>query len=334
VEAFIAASGHDPWRVLGLARPSGRDITVWSVAVNGVMAGCLPEHLPVLLAVAAVIADPHYGVEHSGNTTGADALIVLNGFAGAGLGFNFGQGALRDGVQANTAVGRWLRLYLRNVCGFTADEHDKATFGNTWRVVVAENEDVVAKIGWTPNCTDYGFSAGTNALSVGRYTGGNHISSVSGATPEELMPYIADAVVRQYSWQIMFSVGQGYDTLRPLLLLSPIIAETIAAGGWSKERFREELFKHARMPACMFEKILRDWTQKPTWNLAEEHQAGRIPKMFHESNDPERLVPLVWKPEDFQVVVTGDLGRNSIYVFAHNGVLGFPVCKEIRIPGQ
>jgi hypothetical protein len=56
--------------------------------------------------------------------------------------------------------------------------------------------------------------------------------------------------------------------------------------------------------------------------------------MFHESNDPERLVPLVWKPEDFQVVVTGDLGRNSIYVFAHNGVLGFPVCKEIRISGQ
>jgi hypothetical protein len=84
----------------------------------------------------------------------------------------------------------------------------------------------------------------------------------------------------------------------------------------------------------MFEKILRDWTQKPTWNLAEEYQAGRIPKMFHESNDPERLVPLVWKPEDFQVVVTGDLGRNSIYVFAHNGVLGFPVCKEIRISGQ
>jgi hypothetical protein len=148
------------------------------------------------------------------------------------------------------------------------------------------------------------------------------------------MPYIADAVVRQYSWQTMFSVGQGYDTLRPLLLLSPIIAETIAAGGWSKEKFREELFKQARMPARMFEKILRDWTQKPTWNLTEEYQAGRIPKMFCESADPERLVPLVWKPEDFQVVVTGDLGRNSIYVFAHNGVLGFPVCKAIKTPGQ
>jgi len=45
-------------------------------------------------------------------------------------------------------------------------------------------------------------------------------------------------------------------------------------------------------------------------------------------------VPLVWKQKDFQVVVTGDLGRNSIYVFAHNGVLGFPVCKAIKMPDQ
>jgi hypothetical protein len=334
VEAFLRHTDRKAGDVLGVMLPDNRAATVWSVAVNGVMAGCRPEYMPVLIAAVEAMADHDYGVEHSGNTPGGDNLIILNGPVIKALGFNYTQGVMRDGFQANTSVGRFWRLYLRNVAGFLPHKNDKATFGNTWRVVVAENEDVVAKIGWTPNCADYGFAAGSNALSVGRYTGGNHISSVSGSTPEELMPYIADAVVRQYSWQIMFSVGQGYDTLRPLLLLSPIIAETIAAGGWSKEKFREELFRQARMPARMFEKILRDWTQKPTWNLTEEYQAGRIPKMFCESADPERMVPLVWKPEDFQVVVTGDLGRNSIYVFAHNGVLGFPVCKAIKVPGQ
>lgn len=334
VEAFLRHTDRKAGDVLGVMLPDNRAATVWSVAVNGVMAGCRPEYMPVLIAAVEAMADHDYGVEHSGNTPGGDNLIILNGPVIKALGFNYTQGVMRDGFQANTSVGRFWRLYLRNVAGFLPHKNDKATFGNTWRFVVAENEDVVAKIGWTPNCADYGFAAGSNALSVGRYTGGNHISSVSGSTPEELMPYIADAVVRQYSWQIMFSVGQGYDTLRPLLLLSPIIAETIAAGGWSKEKFREELFRQARMPARMFEKILRDWTQKPTWNLTEEYQAGRIPKMFCESADPERMVPLVWKPEDFQVVVTGDLGRNSIYVFAHNGVLGFPVCKAIKVPGQ
>ena len=53
VEAMIGATGHDPWRILGVTATSGRDMTVWSVAVNAVMAGCRPEHFPVGMAVAA-----------------------------------------------------------------------------------------------------------------------------------------------------------------------------------------------------------------------------------------------------------------------------------------
>ncbi len=331
VEAFLRYTERRPDEVLGVLLPDNRAATVWSVAVNGVMAGCRPEYMPVLVAAVEAMADHDYGVEHSGNTPGGENLIVLNGPVIKELGFNYTQGVMRDGFQANTTVGRFWRLYLRNVAGFLPHKNDKATFGNTWRVVVAENEDVLAKIGWPPNCTEFGFPAGTNALSIGRYTGGNHISSVSGATPEDLLPYIADAVVRQYSWQIMFTVGQGMGMLRPLLLLSPILAETIAAGGWSKEMFKQKLFDHARMPAREFERILRDWTQKPTWDLAAEHKAGRIPKVFHESDDPGRMVPIVWKPEDYMIAVTGDLGRNSCYVFAHNGVLGYPVGKEIKL---
>ena len=140
VEAFLAPSGHDPWRVLGIARPSGRDITVWAIAVNGVMAGCRPDDLPVLLALAEVLIDPHYGVEHSGNTTGADApdRPERSDHRRARLQPRPGRAPRRS--PANTTVGRWLRLFLRNVCGFTADEHDKATFGNSARVVLAEDE--------------------------------------------------------------------------------------------------------------------------------------------------------------------------------------------------
>jgi hypothetical protein len=92
------------------------------------------------------------------------------------------------------------------------------------------------------------------------------------------------------------------------------------------------LFDHARIPAEHFERVLRDWTQKPTWDLVAEVKAGRIPKDYHESDDPNRMVPLVWKPEDYMICVTGDLTRNSVYVFAHNGVLGFPTCKQIQLP--
>ena len=329
VERFLSHTDRDPDESLGSLLPDSRAATIWSIAVNGVMAGCRPEHMPVLIALIEAMADHAYGVEHSGNTPGGETLIILNGPVIKKLGFNYTQGVMRDGFLPNTAVGRFWRLYLRNVAGFLPHKNDKATFGNTWRVVVAENEDVLDNIRWTPNSADFGFQRGDSTVTIGRYTGGNHISSVSGSTPEQLMPYVVDAVVRQYSWQIMFTVGQGMGTLRPLLLLSPIIAETIAGWGWSKQDLKRHLFEHARMPARQFERILRDWTQKPVWNLAEEHEAGRIPKVFHESNDPNRPVPIVWKPEDYMIAVTGDLTRNSIYVFAHNGVLGYPVAKRI-----
>ena len=58
VERFLADSGHDPWKTLGIAASSGRDLTIWSIAVNGVMAGCRPEHLPVLIALTEILAAP------------------------------------------------------------------------------------------------------------------------------------------------------------------------------------------------------------------------------------------------------------------------------------
>ena len=332
VEQFLRCTDRDPGESLGTLLPDSRAATIWSIAVNGVMAGCRPEYMPVLVALIEAMADPAYGVEHSGNTPGGETLIIVNGPIIKHLGFNYTQGVMRDGFRPNTAIGRFWRLYLRNVAGFLPHQNDKATFGNTWRVVVAENEDVLKNIGWEPNSADFGFAAQDSTVTIARYTGGNHISSVSGATPEAMMPYLYDAMIRQYSWQLMFTVGQGMGTLRPLMLLSPIIAETIAGWGWSKRDLKRHLFDHARIPAHQFERILRDWTQKPTWNLPEEAKAGRIPKVFHASDDPNRMVPLVWKPEDYMLAVTGDLTRNSVYIFAHNGVLGYPVAKRIALP--
>ena len=56
--------------------------------------------------------------------------------------------------------------------------------------------------------------------------------------------------------------------------------------------------------------------------------------MFHESDDPERLVPLVWEPDHYMIAVTGDPLRNSAYVFAHNGLRGFPVSKPVKLPND
>ena len=332
VEAFLRYTDREAGDMLGLILPDNRAATIWSIAVNGVMAGCRPEYMPILVALVEAMVDPAYGVEHSGNTPGAETLITVNGPITRELGFNYTQGVLRDGVQPNTSIGRFWRLYLRNVAGFLLHKNDKATFGNTWRVVLAENEEVLARIGWEPTSAEMGFAAGENAVTIARYTGGNLIASISGSTPEQLLPYLADAVVRQISWQVMFTLGMGAGSLRPLILMSPIIAETIARAGWSKRDVKQYLFENARIPAWQFERILRDWTLKPIWNLTEEVRAGNIPALFAESEDANRMVPLVTAPENYMIAVSGDPLRTNAYVFAHNGVLGYTVGKRIALP--
>jgi hypothetical protein len=333
VESFIGVSGHDPWRVIGTARPSGRDVTVWSIAVNAVMAGCEAAQLPVLLAVAEALVDPNYGVQHSGNTTGADALVILNGPVIGDLGFNHGPGALRDGAGApNTVVARWLRLFLRNVYGFTADEHDKATFGNSSRVVLAEDEAALAEIGWPPIAAEFGHAAGTDAITIARMNSGIIVGSVFGSTPEQILPYLADGLARVVGWDLTHVYGLGQGHHRPLLVLSPVLARIFGRAGWSRADVQAALFLQARIPAWRFEKLIGEWSnltagRRTLVDLVEE---GLVPPVFAESTDPERLVPIVTAPSKVLIAVAGDPNRTNAYVMSHDGPHGDWTSKPIN----
>src|SRR5262245_47353428 len=66
VERFLSFTDRDPEEVIGVFPPANRQATVWNVAVNGVMAGCRPEYMPVLLAAVEAVADPQYKIEDAG----------------------------------------------------------------------------------------------------------------------------------------------------------------------------------------------------------------------------------------------------------------------------
>ncbi len=333
VQEFMRFTDRAAEEEIGILLPDRRSATVWTVAVNGVMAGCRAEYMPILVALVEAMADPGYGVEHSGNTPGAETLIVLNGPLIGELGFNYRQGAMRDGVHANTTIGRFWRLYLRNVAGFLHHKTDKGTFGNTWRVVLAENEPVIRKIGWTTVAEDQGVT-GDSAVTISRFTGGGVIASVFGSTADQMIPYLGDAIAREVGWELIFTVGMATATQKPLLILSPVLAETIAKSGLSKAELKRRLFQAARIPAWKFERYLGEWTNlvpgRPT--LTDLVRAGKAPAVFAESEDPDRLVPVVCAPEDIMVAVSGDPLRTNAYSFAHNGMLGFPTTKRVSLP--
>jgi len=336
VQEFLKHAGREADEELGVLLPDKRSATIRTVAINGVMAGCRPEYMPVLVALIEAMADPRYGVEHSGNTPGAETLIIVNGPVIRRLGFNYQQGALRDGFQANTAIGRFWRLYLRNVAGFLPHKTDKGTFGNTWRVVLAENEDALRQMGWTTIAQDAGVAPGESAVTISRFTGGSVLASVFGNAPEQMIPYLADGLTRLVAWEVIFTVGMSVGAQRPLLVLSPILAQTLARGALSKQDVQRRLFEQARIPASKFERYIGEWTNlapgRPS--LKDLVRRGRAAPIFAQSDDPERLVPVVEKAEDIMIAVSGDPLRTNAYVFAHNGILGFPVTKPIRLPAR
>ncbi len=325
VERYLAGSGHDPWKTLGVSPSSGRDVTIWSIAVNAVMAGCLPEHLPVLIAIAEILVDPAYGSEHSGNTTGADALIMLDGPSAAPLRFNSGPGVQREGTHANTAVGRWLRLYLRNVCGFRADELDKATFGNPARPVLAQDRACLREIDWPSVGQQMGHGPDEDVATLARMNSGVLIGSVTGSTPAEIVPYLADGLARTASWDLTHVHGLGTDQFRPLLVVSPLIARTISGTATSFDDFQRMLFDHARITAAAFERYIGEWSNltpgRPVLN--DLVSQGVLPAVFGESGDPERLVPIVTRPERLMIAVAGDPNRANAYAFANDGPHGW-----------
>jgi hypothetical protein len=336
VAEFLRFTDRDPDEEIGVLLPDKRSATIRSVAINGVMAGCRPEYMPLLVALIDAMADPEYGVEHSGNTPGAETLIVLSGPLVRDLGFNYQQGALRDGFQANTTVGRFWRLYLRNVAGFLLHKTDKGTFGNTFRVVLAENGDVLQRLGWPSVAEDMGARPGDSAVTITRFTSGGVVVSVFGSTPDQMIPYLADSIASFVRWEVIFTLGMATGTQKPMLVLSPILAETLARAGLSKSDVKRRLWQEARIPASKFERFIGGWTNfvpgRP--KLVDMVREGRAPAVYAESDDPNRLVPVVCEPDDIMIAVSGDPLRTNAYVFAHNGILGYPVTKTVTRPRE
>ncbi len=56
---------------------------------------------------------------------------------------------------------------------------------------------------------------------------------------------------------------------------------------------------------------------------------GILPGVFAESDDPDRLVPIVTRPERFMIAVAGDPNRTNAYALSNDGPHGWWTTKPI-----
>lgn len=329
VDRFLAATSDDPCTVLGTLPPELREITITNIAVNGVMAGCRPEYMPVLVAVARCLTDPRFRLEDLTSTFGLEPLIVVSGPVVAALDFNSGTGAMRLGRQANTSIGRFLRLLLRNVGGLRIPPgtSDAGAIGYSFNVVMAEDEPSTCAIGWEPFRVDAGFGRADSTASVLLVT--NHSAPIytAGGSAAEHLETIARILANAIGpWAYTAAVHGGFN---PLLLLSPSVARSLHEFGVDKDQIRGYLYDQLRIRADITERYAHQ-VGRSDFSFATSIDDPVLRAAWVASEDPERLVPMLIDPAWTSIVVGGNPGRNQSRAYVGNLVAGQPVTHRIE----
>ena len=233
VRAFVGRTGRDPHEEVATVAHLGRACTVELAAVAAAMAGCRPEHFPVVLA-AVESMQPSISTGLLQSTTGQCQLVIVNGPARGRLGFNSAGNVFGPGFRANATVGRAIRLIVMNAFGIRPHEFDQATQGTPakYSFCIAENEEDSP---WEPLHVERGFPADASVVTTHFARSTLHVENRISGRPEEILLTIADSMSYAGAWQ----AGRGYT-----VVMGPEHARLLARHGWSKRQAREFLWQH------------------------------------------------------------------------------------------
>jgi hypothetical protein len=324
VEEFLRYTPLSADAALGVLPPANREATVWNVAVNGVMAGCRPEYMPVLVAIAEAMADPRFSIKDAGSTGGWEVTVILNGPVMRQLGFNFGVAMLRAGARANTSVARFTRMYMRNIAGLLPGVADMSTQGRNYFPPVIVEDEVYSP--WQPLSVDLGFKKDSNVVTLQGHLVFNKIGQQGGKTATEMLDMIAAAMVNDFLANGFASISSGWGPENhDMLVMGAIVAKKIAEQ-YTKQQAKEYLFKKARVTAKQFEEV--HWYEMATRITPESIKAAA----FYESDSPDRLVPLYHDANELFIIVAGDYARNRCFTMRGIGRMGLATSKEVKLP--
>jgi hypothetical protein len=196
--------------------------TTKKIAINAVMAGALPIHMPVLIAAVEALSDKQTRFDTFEVSTGSwSPMFIINGKIREDIHINCGSGALSPGNMANAAIGRAVGLIVKNIGGARKGVEDMGTIGNPgkYSLVLGENEE---ESPWAPMSIDRGFKKEDNTLTV--FFPNNFGLSIPSATSAQ---GIADGLVSMQ----MRSMSA--------LVVIPAHAKILSKEGWSKEKVKE-----------------------------------------------------------------------------------------------
>jgi hypothetical protein len=284
VARMLEGTSRKPGEIVGqLAPTSFREawqFDVEKVAVNAVMAGCRPEYLPVVLALASTGQ-----TARSSSTTSFAVLSLINGPIRNEIGMDSGIGVLGPFNHANATIGRAYNLLSQNLQGgCVPGDTFMGSFGN-WLNYSACFPEAEERSPWEPFHVGKGFGKDESVASV--FFGGRYM--LAGFGPRA-------------SWQeeLRRAFAGCEQHLAPLFTLDPLCARGFVELGFdTRDKLARWMSQNGRMSAREYWD--NQWVQTLLRPLAV---AGVEPYATKLKARPDESIQL-FEPDEISIAVTG-----------------------------
>lgn len=285
VQDFLVAGGRFPDELVCTLPPLRAECTVEKVAINAVMAGCTGDALPLICAGLEAMADPAFDLAGLNATTGSVVpALIVNGPIRNRLDIPYQAGCLGGVASPAVAIGRAIRLIMRNVAGQVIGSTSQSVYGTPGRVagiVFAEWEE---RSPWAPLAARRGVPG--DAVTAYGAMGTANICDVVADSADGFLDMIAKSMA--YPGANGFLPSSAFS--ETLCAINPIWAEVIGKAYPRIEDVQAYLWDRCALPI--------DWF-RPEYRAPIE-KLGRI--------KPDGRVHLVPRPEDVLVMVAGGEG--------------------------
>ena len=314
-----------PWdETVAVLPVAHRNTTVWHVAVNGVMAGCKPEYMPILIAMTKAMGAGSFR-RTLASTHAWVPYCWLNGPVARQLGIDCEQGEINE--AANASIGRFMSLALMNLAGYYVKQNRMGTFGYPMPWCLVEDEVACREVGWKPYHARLGYRMNDNTITTSSTLLWGNNMAPSTTNPQKIMELLAWDITER----CQFALGSGKQfTYRTILLTKPI-AKNLATKYRTPFALEQDLIKTARR--SFHERVFANYYANPGSNPEERHPIrnwrGHLSRtegatttptpVWYDTPETEMLTIPAMKEDMTAFVITGDSSRNKVQTMPGGG---------------
>jgi len=326
VNEFMKYTDYRWNRTIAVLSPSYRSTLVWHVAINGVMAGCKPEYMPLLIALTKAMTSGEFR-RTLGSTHAWVPYCWANGPVARQLGLDHGQGQINE--QANVAIGRFLNLAMLNLAGYYVKQDRMGTFGYPVSWCLAEDDEACLRVGWNPYHVRQGLDLNESAITAAStLLWGNNMPPAT-TDGEKIMQLLAWDITER----CQLALGSGVQFTNRTILMTEEVAAHLQERYGTVDALEDQLIVTARRP--LYERTFAHFYANPgsaidpdkvpfaqyMAQLQEEENAEmtNTPEWYACDDAQMLTIPTMAKGET-AFIVTGDASRNKIQTMPGGGM--------------